>query len=173
MTCFKRQDNEGFRLEDSLGYHIFRVSMALRLGLRRAFQAGGLDVTPDQFGVLFILWEQEGISQRELAETCFKDMASVTRMIDALERKELVHRERDQSDRRSYRLMLTRKGRDLRRLLVPLAMECREHSFSCLSEADRGELMRMLRTLAAHIGVPSCGAGEVEKSGSQDAKQGG
>jgi DNA-binding MarR family transcriptional regulator len=162
MTCFKQKEHGGYRMEDSPGYHIFRVSMALRQGLRRTFQAEGLDVTPDQFGVLFILWEQEGVSQRELAETCFKDMASVTRMIDALERKELVRREPDPSDRRSHRLMLTQEGRDLRRLLVPLAMECREHSFSCLSEADQGELMRMLRTLAAHMGVPSCGVGEMD-----------
>ena len=173
MKCFKHKGCKKYRLEDSPGYHIVRVSMALRQGLRRAFHSEELDVTPDQFGVLSILWEREGVSQRELAETCFKDMANVTRMLDALERKELVHREQNPSDRRSHRLMLTREGRELRRLLVPLARDFREHAFSCLSETEQEELMRMLRTLAAHMGVPSCGAGEMEKNEGQGAPQNG
>ena len=139
-----------FRLEDSLGYAIARAARTLKFGLRRAVQAVGFDVTPEQWGILSALWEREGRSQSELAEITLKDTANITRMIDVMENKGLVFREKDPLDRRTYKIFLTKQGQELQNRLVPVVQSFTERALSCLGRAERDDLMRMMNKLYAH-----------------------
>ena len=140
-----------FRLEDSLGYAIACAARTLKFGLRRAVQGAGFDVTPEQWGILCALWEREGRSQSELAEITLKDTANITRMIDVMENKGLVFREKDPLDRRTYKIFLTKQGRELQNRLVPVVQGFTERALSCLGRAERDDLMRMMNKLHAHV----------------------
>ena len=50
----------------------------------------GLDISLDQWMILGPVWQLESASQKELGEICLKDKTSITRIIDALEKKNLV-----------------------------------------------------------------------------------
>lgn len=68
------------------------------------------DVTPEQWTVLRRLAEQDGISQKQLALKSEKDQPTLTRILDILERKELISKQKNKEDRRSFLIFITEKG---------------------------------------------------------------
>jgi DNA-binding MarR family transcriptional regulator len=136
-----------FRLNESLGYLINRTARRLKHELHQAFKANGYDVTPEQWALLNRLWEQEGLSQVELADQTFKDKPTVTRMLDVLEKKHLLFRQRDGGDRRAFNVYLTEAGRDLKEKLIPLAVEVLKRGQKNLTNEDLGYLREKLDTI--------------------------
>ena len=112
-----------FNLDDSYGYLINLAAQRLKYALHQAFQAKGYDVTPEQWAVLNRLWEEDGLSQVDLAERTFKDKPGTTRILKLLEKKGIVVRRPDESDRRVLRIFLTKTGKDLKDKLIPCAQE--------------------------------------------------
>src|ERR687891_2486112 len=112
-----------FKLDDSYGYLINLAAQRLKYELHQVFQAKGYDITPEQWAVLNRLWEQDGLSQVELAERTFKDKPGTTRILNLLEKKGIVVRRPDENDGRVLRVFLTRTGRDLKDKLIPCAQE--------------------------------------------------
>lgn len=76
---------------------------------QRFLDAQGL--THAGWQVLQTLGHDDGLTQRQVAERCFVTAATVTGIVDTLERDGLVERERDPGDRRLVRLRLTAEGR--------------------------------------------------------------
>ncbi|PFA70492.1 transcriptional regulator [Bacillus sp. AFS015802] len=77
------------------------------------------DVTPEQWTVLKTLAEQDGISQKQLALKAEKDQPTVTRILDILERKELIYKQKNTEDRRSFLIFITEKGMTAKDELSP------------------------------------------------------
>lgn len=73
-----------------------------------------INLTPEQFLTIDILWNQGAMSQTKLAEEMEKDKNSITKLVDALEKKELVMRQRDKNDRRSNTIVLTKKAEQMK-----------------------------------------------------------
>lgn len=67
-------------------------------------------LTPEQFLLIDLLWNQGPMSQQQLADQMHKDKNSVTKLVDAIERKGFVHRQQNAIDRRSNTLVLTDKA---------------------------------------------------------------
>ena len=66
-----------------------------------------VDLTPEQFLLIDLLWNQGPLSQQELADQLQKDKNSVTKLVDAIERKGFVVRQQNPTDRRSNTIILT------------------------------------------------------------------
>ena len=90
-----------------------KVSAAINRKLIRNFRLNGLDITPEQWTVLLYLWEKDGVTQQELCNATFKDKPSMTRLIDNMERQQLVVRMSDKRDRRINKIHLTLIGKSL------------------------------------------------------------
>jgi DNA-binding MarR family transcriptional regulator len=75
-------------------------------------------VTADQFVVLSLLAEQDGITQRELVEQAFSDPNTIGEMLARLEKKRLVYRTPHPLDGRARCVFLTPKGRTLQAKLL-------------------------------------------------------
>ena len=104
-------------LEESLGYAMGRATRSMGALVNRNFAQAGYDVTCEQWSVLFNLGKKNGQSQQELAGLICKDKTSVTRLIDNMEKHNLVVRIPDKSDRRQKLIYLTKKGQDLQEKL--------------------------------------------------------
>ncbi len=109
-----------FTLDDSIGFIIECTEQCLKRELRKSFHSHGFDVTPYQWVVLYRLWGRDGLTQAEIAERTFKDKPTITRMVDVLEKKQLVVRRNDENDRRVYKIYLTEEGKVLEQQLVPI-----------------------------------------------------
>ncbi|MFC4148389.1 MarR family winged helix-turn-helix transcriptional regulator [Micromonospora mangrovi] len=77
-------------------------------------------LTPAGMRVLLILGRVGDSTHREMAERCFVRPATLTGIVDTLERDGFVERRRDSADRRTVQLTLTDKGREHTRTLIDL-----------------------------------------------------
>ena len=90
-----------------------KVSAAIKRKLHQNFRQYNIDVSPEQWTVLLYLWEKDGVTQQELCNVTYKDKPSMTRLIDNMERLNLVVRISNKMDRRTNLIHLTKRGRDL------------------------------------------------------------
>jgi len=127
---------------------ICQLALRIKTELTNAFQEGGVNITSEQWSVLKCLWQEEGISQSEIAAKVNKDKASITRILDILQKNELLQRCEDELDRRSYRIFLTEKGKSLESKLRPIARSTNRLISQNLDEDELQELHRLLLKLA-------------------------
>jgi DNA-binding MarR family transcriptional regulator len=91
-----------------------KYSIAVMRRLQRNLKEAGLNITSEQWSIMYNLWVEEGLTQQELAVRKFRDKPSVTRLINNLERVNLVIRVNDKNDRRSNLIYLTKIGRKMK-----------------------------------------------------------
>lgn len=125
----------------------FIMDRTYRKGRQYSMQrmaAAGFDVTIDQWVVVLQVHENPGISQKEVAVRTFKDAATLTRIIDLLEKKDYLQRLRNPNDRRKFELHLTGSGEQLVKELRPLVHEIREIGTAGIDEKDLAIAKRVL-----------------------------
>ncbi|KGE13898.1 MarR family winged helix-turn-helix transcriptional regulator [Sphingobacterium deserti] len=91
-----------------------KATAALARRLQRNLKEEGINITSEQWSLLYYLWIEEGRTQQELACLTFRDKPSVSRLINNLEKIKLVMRVNDKDDKRSNLIFLTKQGRQLR-----------------------------------------------------------
>ncbi len=138
--------------KDSLGFIIYRTALALKGALQRCFKENGYEITAEQWAILRQLWEEDGLSQREIADRAAKDKPNITRMLDALEKKLLVFRQPDPQDRRKYCIYLTKDGRQLYERLSPLAQSLRQKVTANLTGPEIDSLKTTLDKIYQNLG---------------------
>ncbi|MDH5657461.1 MAG: MarR family transcriptional regulator [Spirochaetia bacterium] len=111
-----------FEIEKTLGYKVNRLAVVLRQNLVELFNEKGYDVTAEEWILLNRLWEKDGRTQSDLAETTLRDQTTVTRLMDKMEKKGFVTRKNDTADRRVVLAYLTPLGTKLKQELIPIAM---------------------------------------------------
>ncbi len=132
-------------LRSAVSRNITRAHTAYRLKLLAVFMEKGIDLTPDMYFILRHLWgEQDGCRQQELADKTDKDKASLTKLIDNLEKRVLVRRSVDGEDRRSKRVWLTNDGKNLKQIVYPLALQVVETAEAGVNKED---ILRVKETL--------------------------
>lgn len=136
-----------FDLESSLGFLLNRAAVLLKNELSRLFKSNGHDVTPEQFAVLMSLWQKDSQTQSELADRLFKDKTNLTRILDGMEKRELVVRKKHEEDRRSYRIHLTSKGRKMKESLIPMARTANDKATVAMKPNEVKILHRLLQQI--------------------------
>ncbi len=151
-----------FSLDNSLGYLVNRAARALVNGLTKKFSAAGCDVTVEQWRVLLNLWERDGRTQQELSQATGKKKTSITRLINGMEKRNLVVRVPDQSDRRHNLIYLTHKGRALEERLLALAMQNMKRAQTGIAPQDLAVCKAVLRRVIENCQTP-IGEGQGDK----------
>ncbi|MCG9575810.1 MarR family transcriptional regulator [Vibrio europaeus] len=100
---------------------------------------------------LMCLWEEEGVTQREIAKKSKVENSTTTRTLDKLENLGLVERQADPQSRRSFRIYLTEKGRALREELIPIPIGINKSILSALEPHERDEIVRLLQKLVDEV----------------------
>ena len=105
------------------------------------------DLTPQQFGLLRFLWEEDGLTQIELSNRSQIDRTTIGGLIDRLEQAGLLKRLPHPDDRRAYRISLSATGKKMEAELTPLAEELHRKILAPLSAAEIETLTTILRKL--------------------------
>ncbi len=137
--------------EHSLGY-LSRLSFrAFSRALEKRTLVHG--VSSGQWRFLRVLWEGDGLTQRELSELVGTREPTTVRSIRSLEKSGFITRERDREDRRKFRILLTPKSRRLRKILMPHVIEVNRRAVEGIPGKDvetaRRVLIRMQKNLDA------------------------
>ena len=136
--------NDKLKNDINLGMLIGQVH---RLSTKKFVQNShnsGLDISMDQWIVLGPIWENDGLSHKEISEYCLKDKTSVTKIIDTLEKKNLVVRFADQLDHRVKRVVLSNKGKELFLQAIPIMELTRDQLREGITEQDIESLRSVL-----------------------------
>lgn len=133
------------RLDGLLGYHLRRAQL-------RAFAAFAREVaglSPMLFGVLATIEARPGIGQGEIADVLGADRSTMVRLVDQLERRDLVRRESRPDDRRTVVPTLTEGGRAALAAATPQVLASEEFFAGDLSPDERRTLADLLQRIAA------------------------
>lgn len=104
-------------LDKSIGMSINYVNKKIQRYL--SINLEKYDITTEQWAVLLKLVEKEGINQKILSKEVEKDQATLTRILDILERKSLIIRKKSPEDRRAFLIYTTDKGKKLKEEVHP------------------------------------------------------
>lgn len=113
--------NNQFRRGELYSFITGKASTAIARRLQKKFNASSVNLTIEQWSVLYHLWKEDGISQQELCNATFRDKPSITRLVDNLEKLNLVKRVADEKDRRINKIFLTRQAMKLQEETMDLA----------------------------------------------------
>jgi MarR family transcriptional regulator, organic hydroperoxide resistance regulator len=115
------------------------------------------------------LWAEDGLTQKQLSDITSVTESTTVTMIEMMVKRGLVVRSRDPQDRRKLRVSLTVRGRDLEKLLMPLAFKINASAAADIPsqeiESCLSVLMRLSDNLQRH------GATCAEMPGNHAAKQ--
>ena len=143
--------------EASLKFHMsmgMLINSAHRAMTKRFVQnaiKSGLDISLDQWMVLGPIWQLESASQKELGEITLKDKTSITRLVDILEKKNLVVRVEDQIDHRIKRVILTNAGKQLFFDVLPIMEKTREEIRKDISDQDIETFKKVLSSIIVNL----------------------
>jgi len=113
--------NNQFKKGELYSFITGKASTAIARRLQKKFNAAGVNLTIEQWSVLYHLWKTDGASQQELCNATFRDKPSITRLVDNLEKLNLVRRVSDEKDRRINKIFLTRSALRLQEETMELA----------------------------------------------------
>ncbi|MCP4715967.1 MAG: MarR family transcriptional regulator, partial [Deltaproteobacteria bacterium] len=105
----------------------------------------------EQWMILLLLWQEDGRYPYQLAEIIGKDRAAITRLIDGLEKRNLVVRTPDKSDRRQKQVHLTPQGKAMEEKLVPLGFANIKHAQTGLSSKELAACKAALRKVYGNL----------------------
>jgi len=103
------------RIEDCISFLTGKAAQQVSRRARDKLAPYG--ITPVQYAVLRVLWEEDGRSGAEIGARLAIDSATTTGVIDRLEAAGLVSRQPDERDRRIHRAVLSERGRALQAAL--------------------------------------------------------
>lgn len=128
-----------------------RLGFLTRKELGNRFRAAGVDVSPEEWAVLLILWQKGAQTPGALADVTFRDRTTITRLIDGMVAKGLVARGADPNDRRRSLVDVSDAGRALEAKLVSIARVLITEALDGIAPADIEATLRTLRRMTLNL----------------------
>ncbi|MCX7560638.1 MarR family transcriptional regulator [Sulfitobacter sp. F26204] len=138
-----------FLLNDSLGYLIRSTHHQFQSLLAARIEPHG--ITLGMWYFLRVLWEEEGLTQRELSNRVGTMEPTTLEAIRSMEGKGLVRRERDLTDGRKRLVFLTEKGAALEKVLLPIARDLVEDAVTDLTTREQADLEQLLTRVRSKL----------------------
>lgn len=135
------------KLDEVLFYTLEKSIKVYRKFAQSQILKHGFEITIDQWLVLKTLQENKSLSQNQIAELVFKDIASLTRIIELLVQKQYINRTINASDRRKFDLEITEKGTQIIQDIYPIVMENRKQALTDFALNDIHDLKMQLEKL--------------------------
>lgn len=142
---------------ESLGYQVNHLARLLEHALR--VRIGQHGVVPGQFAPLLALYEQDGLTQRELCDRVRIEQPTMANTLQRMERDGLVDRVPDPADRRRAQVLLTERARALQGVLTAAAREVNAAATRGLDESEAAVVMDAVGRLIANLETSDGGPG--------------
>src|ERR1700704_4083814 len=126
-------------LKEILFYSLEKSIKTYRQFAQRQLVENGFNITIDQWLVLKALSDGPGQTQHQIAETVFKDYASVTRIIELLVEKQYLIRTMHANDRRRFNLTLTENAVKLLETMQPVIEKNRSIALKSINEQQASQ----------------------------------
>src|SRR5579859_8066008 len=139
-----------FPLEESTGYLLRKTHRSFARAVQKEIAPRG--VTIGMWYFLRILWEEDGLTQRELSQRVEMMEPTTATALRNMEERNLVRRVRNATDKRKVNIYLTDEGRALREVLLPYARSVNDAALAGVTEADLAAFRRVLCQMRVNLG---------------------
>lgn len=134
---------------DTIGWLVYKARRLMKNKLQNQLKDSG--VSSEQLKILDLIASKQGCNQKELAESSLKDRSAVTRILDILEKKNLVRREISSHDRREFLLYTTEKGNGVYIEAVKVVGQETEEIDSIFNEIELEQFKNLLKKLISKL----------------------
>jgi MarR family transcriptional regulator, organic hydroperoxide resistance regulator len=138
-----------FRAPHSMGYRIKLLSQLLYRKFSDRLEPFGL--TPFHWLVLCCLWQEDGLPTSAIGEKLQQVGGTLTGVLDRMEERGFVRRERDPLDRRICRIWLTDAGLELEHTLPQITADLHAETWAGVAQSDREQFSRLLDRAIANL----------------------
>ena len=149
LSAEERPEGFDYRTDESIGYLLRDTHRAFSKVLQARIASE--HVTMGMWYFLRALWEEEGLTQRELSRRIGMMESTAVPALALMERRGLVRRQRDAKDRRRSCVFLTKRGRALKEVLLPYAKEANLVALHGVGAEDQTALRRILRQVRTNL----------------------
>jgi MarR family transcriptional regulator, organic hydroperoxide resistance regulator len=133
----------------SMGYRIKLLSQLMARNFQERLEPWGF--TPFHWVVLCCLWSEDGLATSAIGEKLQQVGGTLTGVLDRMEERGLIRRDRDRQDRRMVRIWLTNTGKELETILPPIALELNELVMGGFSVEEQQQLSQLLDRAIANL----------------------
>jgi DNA-binding MarR family transcriptional regulator len=134
-----------------IAVYINIVNCSLIKYFAKELTRNGINLTPEQYLVMDILWDAEVMSQQAIADIIQKDKNSVTKFIDSLEKKGLVYRQVNKTDRRVNNIVVSEEGMKLKARTTEVAIGMMRNVLKNIKEEDLMALDKVMNQIKENI----------------------
>ena len=134
-----------------IAVYINIVNCSLIKYFAKELTRNGINLTPEQYLVMDILWDAEVMSQQAIADIIQKDKNSVTKFIDSLEKKGLVYRQVNKTDRRVNNIVVSEEGMKLKARTTEVAIGMMRNVLKNIKEEDLMVLDKVMNQIKENI----------------------
>jgi DNA-binding MarR family transcriptional regulator len=129
------------------------------------------DVLYGHWTFLRILWQTDGVTQRQLSEQAGVTEPSTVTALQAMEKKGYVSRRKIDGNKKQIRVFLTPRGRALRALIVPCAQEVNEIVMSGIPAEDLTVTRRTLLAVIENLAGDTLASPDDNSAGSEQVRE--
>ena len=138
-------------IDDSIAYLVGRTSRSIIKRLTKKFSDAGFDVSYEQWSILVHLYRKDGQTQQELSNIAVKDKAAITRLLNVLEKKNIVLRIPDRNDKRSKLVYLTNKAKEFKDDLIAVVEELLDEAKLDIEHEEMEQCKKTLNKIFANF----------------------
>jgi DNA-binding MarR family transcriptional regulator len=138
-----------YALDDSVGYMLSVTDRRMIPFLKMCLSTEGISYGMWYF--LRVLWEQDGLSQKEMAYRTGLTQPTSVEAVRNMKRRGLIRIADDPKDGRQMKIFLTQAGRDMKSKLLPKVAKINDIALAGISDADFIFMRKILRKIRANI----------------------
>ena len=133
-------------MNDKLLFQFSRAGHRLKIYIQKQMKAQGIDLSPGQAGILFLLNRQDAMKMSELGGVLEIDNSAITRLVDKLESSGFVERGMNPQDRRQYLVSITETGRTEIQKMKAIVNQTNEIIKQGFSDAEIDCFVRVMKS---------------------------
>ncbi len=145
--------NENLNEEKPIGYYVSKTAQYLKFGAINAIKQLDINdpLTLDQYEVLWVLLQHDGLYQRQLGQVLLKDRPNTTRLVNILCEKKLIERRADSENKRKHMVFITEEGKARVNDLKPLKEGLGSKILKGISEEELNITLATLKKIRVNL----------------------
>lgn len=138
-------------LKSRIGMKLVRIGKMTRAIAVQKFTTNGFEITPEQLTVLAALIDHDGMYQRQIGAITLKDRPNITRILNILEKMNLVTRKPDVNKRKIFKIFITDEGKKVYEKVIPTALELWQNTVKGVPEDELIITLKVLNKFKTNL----------------------
>ncbi len=139
------------KLENSVNHRIATLAVLLKRQVFRIIADNQLEITPDQWVIMYYLWEENGLTVGDLAKKSKKDFANVTRIIEKLSKLGYVSKKKSLKDSRSVLIFILPKAEEIKGKIYACWQQSISIATNGITDSEQAAMLALIEKMENNI----------------------